>query len=288
MSPRVRIAIAAVLFSTGGAAIKAAALSPWQVASFRSGIAALTLLMLAPRVRHHLGWRAALVGAAYAATLITFVLANRMTTAASTIFLQSTAPLYVIVLGPWLLREPVRRHDLPVLFAVAVGLALVFAGGSHPTGTAPDPLRGNVLAAISGFCCALLLCGLRWLGRGAARDDHALAAVTLGNVITCLVALPLALPVGIHPTSAWVIVTYLGVFQIAGAYLLVTSGLRFVTALDTALLLLIETALNPLWAWLLLAEAPAALAVGGGACVVAATITQSLRAGDRVEPLEAM
>ena len=109
---RLQLLGAALLFSTGGAAIKAAVFTGWQIASFRSGFAALTLLLIAPAARRAWTRHTVLVGCAYAACLTLFVLANRLTTAANTIFLQSTAPLYVLVLAPWLLHEPVRRRDL--------------------------------------------------------------------------------------------------------------------------------------------------------------------------------
>jgi hypothetical protein len=70
------LVIAAALFSTGGAAVKAASLSGWQIASFRSGIAALFLL--APESRRRWRWRMLPVAASYAATLVRFVLANRI------------------------------------------------------------------------------------------------------------------------------------------------------------------------------------------------------------------
>ena len=105
---------AALLFSTGGAAIKACSLSSWAVASFRSGIAAVVLWLLLPGARRGWTWRTILIGAVYAATLILFVLANKSTTSANAIFLQSTAPLYLLLLGPLVLREPIRKADLAV------------------------------------------------------------------------------------------------------------------------------------------------------------------------------
>ncbi len=287
LSPRARIVLAAFLFSTGGAAIKAADFGPWQVASFRSGIAALVLLLVVPQARRAFGWRTALVGIAYAATLVCFVLANRLTTSANTIYLQSTAPLYLLLLGPWLLREPIRRRDLPVVAAVAGGLVLVFLGADHPSATAPDPARGNLFALASGLSYALLICGLRWLGRDGAAHDRAIAAVILGNLIAFLAALPMALPLGTHSVAGWGVVTYLGAFQIAGAYLLVTKGLRQVRALEASLLLLVETALNPLWSWLLLHEVPTTSAIAGGALIILATIAQATHAATRPTPLEA-
>ncbi len=277
LSPRLRIVAAAVLFSTGGAAIKAADFRPWQVASFRSGIAGLTLLLLMPQARRAFSWRTAIVGVAYAVTLISFVLANRLTTSANTIYLQSTAPLYLLLFGPWLLQEPVRRRDLPAIAAVAVGLVLVFLGADHPSITAPDPARGNLIALLSGVSYALLICGLRWLGRDHPNDDRGIAAVILGNLIAFVAALPMAWPLGTHSAVGWGVVVYLGVFQIGGAYLLVTTGLRQVRALEASLLLLAETALNPIWSWLFLREVPAPLAVVGGALIIVATIAQAAR-----------
>src|SRR6478752_6955273 len=129
---RWQLAAAAALFSTGGAAIKAADFTGWQIAGLRSGIAALAILLITPAARR--GWTgsAVLVGFAYAACLTLFVLANRLTTAANTIFLQSTAPLYLLFLGPWLLKEPIRKQDLGFMLAVGCGLGLFFVGVEQP------------------------------------------------------------------------------------------------------------------------------------------------------------
>jgi drug/metabolite transporter (DMT)-like permease len=117
---------AAALFSTGGAAIKATTLTGWQVASFRSGIAGIAVMLMIPAARRGWSGRSLLVGAAYAATMILFVQANKLTTAASSIFLQSTAPIYLVLLGPWLLGEHNRRRDFLLMGAMSVGLALCF------------------------------------------------------------------------------------------------------------------------------------------------------------------
>jgi len=279
---RLQLLGAALLFSTGGAAIKAAAFTGWQIASLRSGFAALALLLIAPGARRWWNprqpngqlWQTVLVGCCYAGCLTLFVLANRLTTAANTIFLQSTAPLYVLILAPWLLKEPVRRWDIGFMLAVGIGLTLFFVGADQPVVTAPHPTRGNLLAVISGFFWALTVCGLRWLvavpGRGSP-----LAAVTSGNFTAFLVALPFALPLGAHSFSEWSVLIYLGVFQIAVAYLLVTSAISHIPALEASMILLIEPALNPLWAWLVQGEVPGIWAMIGGAIILGATTAKS-------------
>ncbi|HEX6107555.1 MAG TPA: DMT family transporter [Gemmatimonadales bacterium] len=268
---RLQLAAAAVLFSTGGAAIKAADFTAWQVASFRSGVAALAILALAREARRGWSGRAVLVGFAYAACLVLFVLANRLTTAANTIYLQSTAPLYLAILAPWLLKEPTRRQDLGLMAALGVGLVLFFVGIEPPVASAPDPVRGNVLALTSGFFWALTVCGLRWMGAGSGAHGSAAAAVVSGNLTAFLVGLPLALPLGGHGAADWGIVVYLGVFQIALAYVFVTRALAAIPALEASLILLIEPVFNPVWAWLAQGERPGPWALVGGAVILGAT-----------------
>ena len=182
---------AAVLFSTGGAAIKAMSMTPWQIASFRSGIAALALAVFVPDGRRHWRWALLPVAAAYAATLISFTLATKLTTSANAIFLQSTAPLYLLLIGPLLLKEPLSRSDLLFLGAVAAGMILCFGSAQPAVATAPDPRTGNLMGAVSGLSWALTVSGLRWLGRRLeASGNAATATVVLGNLMACLVTLP--------------------------------------------------------------------------------------------------
>src|SRR5512134_3935907 len=117
--PRLQIILAALLMSTGGAAIKACdSFSSWQVASFRAGIAAALLLLAVPGIRRNCNWGTITVGAAYAGASVLFVLSNKLTTAANAIFLQSTSPITVVLLSIWLLKEPLRRRD--ALFMLAL------------------------------------------------------------------------------------------------------------------------------------------------------------------------
>ncbi len=264
-----------MLFSTGGAAIKSASLSGWQVASFRSAVAAAAVLVLVPAARRNWSWRVPLVGVAYAATLILFVLANKLTTAANTIFLQSTAPFYLLLLGPWLLKEPIRRSDLALLAIVSIGASLFFAGRQLPVHTAPDPLSGNVLALFSGVTWALTLVGLRWLNSRQGGGEQGMASVAAGNALAFLFCLPKALP-AVFSTPDVLVILYLGVFQIGLAYVFLARGLRVVPALESSLLLLLEPALNPVWAALVHNERPSRLAVAGGALILSASLGRAL------------
>ncbi len=265
---------AALLFSTGGAAVKACSLSGWQIASFRSGLAAITLLVLMPAARRRWTRHTWAVGLAYAGTMVLYVIANKLTTAANTIFLQDTAPLYILVLSPLLLGEPGRRRDLLFMVVLAAGMSLFFVGAQPATATAPRPMLGNVLALGAGVCWALTLIGLRWLGR-RGQGDAAPAAVACGNLIACLAVLPLALPVGPSTAGDWASIVFLGVFQIALAYVFLTRGMRRVPALEASLLLLVEPVLNPIWAFFAHREVPTSWAVLGGAIVLGTTAVKT-------------
>ncbi len=276
---RSRLAVmgAAVLFSTGGAAIKWCALGGWQVASLRSGVAVVAILAMVPEARRGWSRRTWLVGIAYAGTLILYVLANKLTTAASTIFLQDTAPLYVLLLGPVLLGERAGRRDLVAAVAMAAGMSMFFAGAQPAFATAPRPVLGNVLAATAGVFWAFTLLGLRWLARdGEGGPAASAAAAACGNLLAFVAALPLALPLGGARPADLAAVLYLGVVQIGLAYVLLTRGMRRVPAFESSLLLLLEPVLNPVWAYLVHGEYPSAWALLGGGLILGAT---AFRAG---------
>jgi DME family drug/metabolite transporter len=267
---RLLLLAAATLFSTGGAAIKAASITSWQVASFRSGIAALALVLLVPAARRGWTWKLAPVGTTYAAVLVLFVLSTRLTTAANAIFLQSTAPLYLLLLAPLLLHEQIRRGDLLLMAAIAAGMALVLFSGGDAASTAPNPALGDRYGAGAGLAWALTVSGLRWIGRSGP-DNASTPAVAAGDLIAFLACLPMALPVARFTTTDVVVLLYLGVFQIGLAYFFVTRAIRYVPAFEATALLLLEPALNPIWTWLIHHEIPGGRAVAGGSIIILAT-----------------
>jgi drug/metabolite transporter, DME family len=267
---RLLLAAAAILFSTGGAAIKATHLTTWQIASFRSGIAALVILAALPESRRGWSWRIAPVAIAYAATLILFVVANRLTTAANAIFLQSTAPLFILLLAPLVLHEKIGRGDVVYMLVVLAGVTLFFVGSEAAIATAPDPKRGNAIALASGLTYAFMLIGLRWLGR-RGEGSAALAATTLGNLLAFVCVLPMALPVATAGASDIGVLLYLGVIQVGLAYVLLTRGIRHVPAVEATTLLMLEPAMNPFWSWLVHGERPGVLPLTGGVIILAAS-----------------
>lgn len=270
--PRLAVLASALLFSTAGSAIKATTLSGWQVASFRSAVAALAIalwILLSRQGWPRLSRGVWLVAAVHAVTMVLFVSANKLTTAASAIFLQASSPLYLLLLSPWLLGERVRRRDWLLIAVMAVGMSLFFVGQDQATATATNPRLGNALGAVAGATWALTMVGLRRLGRKEGlRAD--LAAVFCGNLVVAVTTLPLALPVVATARDFWV-VAYLGSFQLALAYVLLVVGTRLLPALDAALLLLLEPVASALLAWWVHHEAPGFWSLCGGGLIVLGT-----------------
>jgi drug/metabolite transporter, DME family len=273
---RLLVLAAAALFSTGGAAIKSTTLTAWQVASFRSAVAVVALFVFLPGARRRPTGPMLLVGAFYAATLILFVQANKLTTSADAIFLQDTAPLYVLLVSPFLLHEAVEAADLLFLGALGLGLGAFFVGREPAQGTAPNPFVGNLAAVASGVTWAATVIGLRWLGTRASDKAAIEPALLAGSVVAALVTLPLALPVTSARPADWIIIVCLGVFQIGLAYVCLAKGMRGVPALEASLLLLLEPVLNPIWSWMVHGEAPGAWPLAGGGLILGATAARTL------------
>ncbi len=267
---------AALLFSTGGVAIKSCHLTSWQIASSRCLVALLALLLLLPEARRKIRPQAWLVGVTFASTLILFALANKATTSANAIFLQSTAPLYLVPLAPILLREKIRARDLVLVVILALGLGLLLAGDDAVSVTAPAPLRGNILAGIAGLTWALTVLGLRSLARDAGPGENtAIPAVIAGCFLGFIFTLPMALPIEQSSVQDWLWVLFLGTFQIGFAYLLVTRAVTSVPAFEASLLLLAEPLFNPIWTFLVHGEVPSVLAMVGGAIILVATTVKT-------------
>ena len=266
---------AAVLWSTGGLGIKSLALSPLTTAGWRS-VFALPVLLVAG------GWRRgglselrhrpiSLTALSYALTLMLFVSATRLTTAANAILLQYTSPLWVMLLSYPVLHERPGARDYAVAAGCLAGLTLFFLDELTPRGT-----LGTVLAVASGFTMACMVLGLRHEGRRGA-DSASLTAVLFGNALCASMCAPwMVSGIPLIGTQGWIVLALLGSFQLGVSYVLFSHGLRHVTALRAILLGLVEPLLNPLWVWLGSGESPSAWTIAGGAVIIVCLAVESL------------
>ena len=268
--PVLFILAAALLWSTGGLFIKATPLGALELSFGRSLLAALTVALLTRREGFRVNAVTLVASVLYAALLLLFVIANKLTTAANAIFLQYTAPVYVLVLEPLMFKERFRWQDLFVVAACVCGMSLFFVGQLRP-----QDVEGNLTALGSGVCFALFLLLLRH--QRAGRVNRA-SSVIYGNLLICAITLPaFARAVGMMTMRDVLIVTYLGVVQIGLAYTLFTLGIaRGVRSLDAGVVGYIEPMLNPVWVFLFLGERPSRWALLGGCVIIAAVLAHTV------------
>ena len=270
-SPLLLVLGAAILWSTGGLFIKATHLSAFELSFGRSLMAAIIIAIFTRREGFGINPISAITSLLYAALLILFVLATKLTTAANAIFLQYTAPVYVLVLEPLFYKEKFRARDFMTVAACLAGMSLFFVGKLRP-----EDVSGNLLALASGVCFALFFLLLR---HSKARNVNRASSAIYGNLIVVLICAPAFLGALQHGISApdFGRMAYLGVVQIGFAYLLFTLAMaRGVRSLDAGIIGYVEPVLNPIWVFLFLGERPTGWALIGGTIIVASVIIHML------------
>lgn len=257
--------ITATLWSLGGLLIKLINWNPLAIAGTRSIISAIVIWVYLKKPR--ITWSKPQLGAtlAYVATVIFFVTATKMTTAANAILLQFTAPIYVTLLSPWLLKEKTRLIDWLTVLTVLGGMALFFFDN-----LSLHNILGNLIAAASGISFAFFTLFMRMQKNGSP-----LESVFLGNIITSIICLPFMFQTG-PGTTGWIFLTILGVLQLSIPYILYSKAIKHVSAIDAILIPVIEPLLNPVWVFLFLGETPGSWALIGGVIVLAAITVRSL------------
>ena len=262
---------AAILWSTGGLFIKATNLSAYELSFGRSLLAAIIIAIFTRREGFGINRISAITSILYAALLILFVLATKLTTAANAIFLQYTAPVYVLILEPLFYKEKFRARDFVTVGACIAGMSLFFVGKLRP-----QDVSGNLFALASGVCFALFFLLLR---HSKARNVNRASSVIYGNLIVVVLCAPSFLGAVQRGISAADLgcIAYLGVVQIGFAYLLFTLAMaRGVRSLDAGIIGYVEPVLNPVWVFLFIGERPSGWAIIGGAIIVASVIVHML------------
>lgn len=270
-SPLLLVLAAAILWSTGGLFIKATSLSAVELSFGRSLLAAITVAIVTRREGFGLNRVTAITSVLYAALLLLFVLATKLTTAANAIFLQYTAPVYVLILEPLFYKEKFRLRDLATVAACAVGMSLFFVGKLRP-----EDVTGNLVALGSGVCFALYFLLMR---HSKAREVNRASSAIYGNLIVVAIAAPAFLNAARRGITAndFASMAYLGIIQIGVAYALFTAAMaRGLRSLDASIVGYVEPVLNPIWVFLFIGERPSGWAMMGGAITVASVVVHML------------
>ena len=209
--------LAALLYSIGGLCIK---VIPWNGMSINGGRTAIALVVIGAYlavIRHKPRLnRWVLLGAlCIFGTNTLFSLANKLTTAANTIVLQFTAPVFVILFSALFWKKKPQKLDVAAC-AVVFGGVLFFFVDSLEAGGA----LGNVLAVLAGAAYG----GVFLLNDFP--DADAISSVFWGDLLSALTGLPFLARETVFTPTALTSLVILGVFQVAVAYILLTIGLR--------------------------------------------------------------
>jgi len=254
------LCITAVLWSTSGYLLIFVDWNPIATTGTRSAIALIPMFIMFGKPRPIRGFAPIMAAVCYAATLFTFVAANRLTTAANAILLQYTAPIYVVFLSAWLLKEKIRKQDIITVVLMLLGMLLFFINDVDTRG-----FWGNILALLSGFVFAVMIVCLRRIKDSAYRGAD---AIMWGNMICAVIGIPFIAVVGLPSPISWLGLGLLGLFQLGLAYCLYVIAVKDVTALELAIIPVIEPLLNPIIVAVFALQMPGVFVIVGGVIVV--------------------
>ncbi len=254
----IAIIAAAVLWSTGGLFIKLLPFNALTILFYRSAFAAVLFAVLFRRVIFKVNALTLAISVMYAGLLWTFVTATKLTTAANAIFLQYTAPIYVLLLEPALFKTRLQRMDVFTIL-VCVGGMLLFFSADLEVGH----MGGNWIALGSGVLLAGILLGQRFNA-----PERYETAIFWGNILVVMIGVPAWLESPSPTLPEWSMLLFLGFVQIGAGYALFNYGLKRVLAVESALLAMLEPILNPVWVFLGYGEKPGAWALAGGLIIV--------------------
>jgi DME family drug/metabolite transporter len=256
---------AAILWSTGGLFIKLITLDAMELSFFRCVFAALVFAVIFRKNVFAVNGFALINAVFYAGVLILFVIATKTTTAANAIFLQYTAPIYILIFEPLINKTHFQKVNLITIIICFAGMVLFFMGE-----LSPGHLEGNIFALLSGVAFASFMIGMR-----KNKAEYQFSSIFYGNVLVALICIPFILDIQSLAFSDFWMVAFLGIFQIGIAYAIFSYGLKRVYAIEASLIGMIEPVLNPVWVFFGYGETPSFIAIVGGIIIIT---TISIRA----------
>ncbi|HCA41899.1 MAG TPA: EamA family transporter [Bacteroidetes bacterium] len=261
----VLISLAALMWSTGGLFIKILEFDAYQISFFRSVIAGLTIFFIVKFKKENVNFKFDLISnlcaISYSGILILFVIATKLTTAANAIFLQFTAPIYLLFLEPVFLKTKFKLSNLITIVFCFIGMMLFFFGKLEM-----GDITGNILAICSGICFALFSLFLKWK-KMKSNNQSDLGSVIIGNFLVGLIMFPFIFNNLYFDLSQFSALLYLGIFQIGVSYMIFNAGLKYVSATESMIIAMLEAVFNPIWVFIGVGERPSDYAILGGVII---------------------
>lgn len=255
--------LAALIWSTGGVFIKILPQDAFTILMFRSLYAAFLFAFVFGKKIWQINRYSVGASLSYVIVLFGFVQATKLTTAANAIFLQYTAPVFVLLLEPFLLKTKLTRVNSITVLICFLGLSLFFIGDFRT----PDNWLGISLALCSGLGLTAVL-----LFQRKNDPDMQPASIFYGNILVALLVAPFVSGISEISISAHGILLFLGLGQIGFGWMLFTYGQRYLSAVESSLIAMLEPVLNPVWVLIWYGEAPGFWAGVGGMLIIGALI----------------
>ena len=257
---------AGVLWSLGGLLIKSIPWHPLAISGLRGGIAAIVIYAFSKDRKIIITYEKLFAACLYTLVVTLFVVANKLTTAGNAILLQYTAPVYVALFGYMFLGEKSTFIDWITIFILLGGLTLFFLDD-----LSFDGYLGNALAILSGMSFAALTISLR-----KQKNHNPSDSILLGNILTLIIGLPLIISETSFNLHSIILILILGTIQLGVPYILYTTAIKHVTALDAIIFPVVEPILNPILVFFILGETLGPWAFLGGALVLGSVVLRGL------------
>ena len=264
------ISFAALLWSSGGLFIKVLTLDAFQISFYRSLIAVITITLITLIRKKSLKFEfdtvSVLCSVSYAFILILFVIATKLTTSANAIFLQFTAPIYLLVLEPLFLKTKFEKRNLIALIFCFAGMTLFFFGKLDMSN-----IQGNLFAIGSGICFALFSLFLKWK-KQIHKTESTIIYIIAGNFLVCLFCIPFIYDKLVIELNQLIILCFMGIFQIGISYIIFNEGIKYISATESMIIAMLEAVLNPVWVFIGVGEVPTKYSIAGSIIILLAII----------------
>lgn len=273
------ISLTAFLWSTSGFFIKYLTISAFHIMFYRSAVAAITVLVITlfqkEKVKFQFDIITNLTSLFYAGILILFVTATKMTTAANAIFLQFTAPMYLVVLEPLVLKTKFESKNVITILICIFGMVLFFFGKLEL-----GNIYGNLIAIGAGLSFALFSLLTKYK-KVKQNSDNTLISVIMGNAFVAVFAFFFIYPDFALTFAQGSILLYMGVVQIGISYMIFNIGIKYVSATESMIIAMLEAIFNPIWVFIGIGETPSVYSLIGGVIIFGAIIWRSFSKNEK-------
>jgi len=266
------IFLGALSLSFGGLIVKSFEGSTlWQILFWRSmffSLTVLTFLILTYKKNtikafYESGLPGLIGGIVLSFGFCGYVFAMYNTTVANTNFIISLQILFLAIFGYFFLKEKITALTLTSIILAMSGV-LLMVGNS----LTPGELSGNLAAFSMPITFAVLIIIVRKFPK-----VDMVPAQFIAGISSCIIGYLLSTKIMISNHD--IFLGFLaGFFQVGFGFIFITIGARTTPSATVGIIMLSESVLGPLWAFLFVSERPSLYGLIGGAIILFAVMLQ--------------